>query len=124
RPDSLDEQEDVIDQIENFTRTEYRLRNYAESYNVSSIKAKELEGGTVVISFDYSKYGLPQDISYFRFLSVELSLENGGPQRMRIFNRKPFSYDKYSVDSYEQRIEFSSLASGKLIIASKNTEIK
>ncbi len=124
RPDSLDEQEDVIDQIENFTRTEYRLRNYAESYNVSSIKAKELEGGTVVISFDYSKYGLPQDISYFRFLSVELSLENGEPQRMRIFNRKPFSYDKYSVDSYEQRIEFSSLASGKLIIASKNTEIK
>ena len=123
-PDALDAHEDVIDEIENFTRTEYRLRDYAESYDKSSIKADEKEDGSVVISFDYSKYGLPQDIAYFRFLSVELTLENGKPTKMRIFNRQPFSYDKYSVESYEQDIEFRLLPSGKVILASKNTEIK
>lgn len=122
-PNELDEHEDVISEIENFTRAEYRLRNYAESYDSSSVVADEQDDGTVIIGFDYSKYGLPQDIAYFRFLSVEMTIKNGVPVAMRIFNRTPFAMDKYQVDSYEQYIELTSLPSGKVVIAHKHTEV-
>ncbi|GAM67974.1 hypothetical protein JCM19241_5271 [Vibrio ishigakensis] len=122
-PDDLDEHENIIDEIESFTRTEYRLRNYAESFDASSVRAIEKENGDVSISFKYSKYGLPQDIAYFRFLSVEIEIEDFEPKRMIISNQKPFTHDKYRVEDYKQVIEFQRLDSGKLVIAKKQTEI-
>ncbi|EGQ9805417.1 hypothetical protein O2V57_002774 [Vibrio parahaemolyticus] len=122
-PKELDENENLIDEIENFTRTEYRLRNYAESFDPSSVRAKEDQNGNVIISFNYSKYGLPQDIAYFRFLSVDIELVNGEPKRMIIKNNKPFTHNKYQVDTYHQEIQFQKLESGKIAIASKHIEI-
>ncbi|ELA6661946.1 hypothetical protein RC859_003317 [Vibrio alginolyticus] len=122
-PEELDKNEKVLDEIEAFTRTEYRLRNYAESFDSSSVRAKEDQNGNVVVSFNYSKYGLPQDIAYFRFLSVDIELVNGEPKRMVITNEKPFTHHKYKVDTYHQEILFQKLDSGKLVIASKHTEI-
>ncbi|MFM2617357.1 hypothetical protein AAFX26_09100 [Vibrio alginolyticus] len=122
-PEQLDENEKVLDEIEAFTRTEYRLRNYAESFDPSSVRAKEDQNGNVIISFNYSKYGLPQDIAYFRFLSVDIELVNGEPKRMVITNDKPFTHHNYQVDSYDQEILFQKLTSGKIAIASKNTKI-
>ncbi|WLI87237.1 hypothetical protein [Vibrio parahaemolyticus] len=123
KPEELDKNEKVLDEIEAFTRTEYRLRNYAESFDSSSVRAKEDQNGNVIISFNYSKYGLPQDIAYFRFLRVDMELVNGEPKRMVITNDKPFTHDKYKVNTYHQEIRFQKLESGKLVIASKHTEI-
>ncbi|EJG0984611.1 hypothetical protein C4G85_RS20535 [Vibrio parahaemolyticus] len=122
-PKELDKNEKVLDEIEAFTRTEYRLRNYAESFDPSSVRAKEDKNGNVIVSFNYSKYGLPQDIAYFRFLSVNIELVNGEPKRMLITNGKPFTHHKYKVDTYHQEIRFQKLDSGKVVIASKHTEI-
>ena len=122
-PEELDKHEDIIDEIESYTRTEYRLRNYAESYDSSSVRAKEIDENKVIITFDYSKYGLPQDIAYFRFLSVDIELVDGHPKRMLITNKKPFTHSKYKIDTYNQEIEFTSLDSGKLVISRKATEV-
>lgn len=122
-PKELDKNEKVLDEIEAFTRTEYRLRNYAESFDPSSVRAKEDQNGNVIVSFNYSKYGLPQDIAYFRFLSVDIQIVNGEPKRMVITNDKPFTHHIYNVDTYHQEIRFQKLDSGKLVIASKHTEI-
>ncbi|WP_210450016.1 hypothetical protein [Vibrio crassostreae] len=122
-PEELDDNENLLDEIEAFTRTEYRLRNYAESFDSSSVRVKEIDDNKVIISFDYSKYGLPQDIAYFRFLSVDIELVNGEPKRMLISNEKPFKHHTYEVESYQQEIEFQTLSSGKLVIASKTTEV-
>ncbi|WP_394131744.1 hypothetical protein [Shewanella maritima] len=122
RPDQIADHENVVDEIETFTRREYRLRNYAESFDKSSVKATELSGHQVLVTFDYSKYGLPQDISYFRFLSVKLFVEHGKPTQMVIYNKKPFTFDNYKVENYRQTIDFKHLASGKIILARKHTE--
>lgn len=123
-PDDLDEQEQVIDEIEAFVRTEYRLRHYAESYDPYSVKAKDHGNGRVDIFFEYSKYALPQDISYFRHLSVKVELVNGQPQTMSIYNDQPFKFNGYQIESYLQRLDFKRLESGKLIIDSKHIEVE
>ncbi|WP_047043889.1 hypothetical protein [Vibrio mexicanus] len=122
-PEKLDGHENVIDEIESYTRTEYRLRNYAQSYDGSSVVATDHGDGKVSIEFNYSKYGLPQDIAYFRHLSVEVKLVDGEPITMVITNNNPFNYDKYRVDTYHQIIGFRRLDSGKLVIAKKHVEI-
>ncbi|MBM7035314.1 hypothetical protein [Vibrio ulleungensis] len=120
----LDEDEDVISQIENSTRLQYRLRHWAQSYDPNSVKAHDKGDGLVEVTFNYSKYGLPQDIAYFRFLSVKVDVVDGQPQVMTITNNKPFKFDGVNVESYRQDIEFRSLNSGKLIISEKLVEIK
>ena len=122
-PEELDANEKLLNEIETFTRTEYRLRDYAESFDSSSVRAKEIDDRTVIISFDYSKYGLPQDIAYFRFLHVEITVVDGEPKQMLIRNKKPFKHHTYNVDSYKQEIKFQTLPYGKLVIASKTTEV-
>ncbi|PTO54789.1 hypothetical protein CWN94_09625 [Vibrio splendidus] len=122
-PEELDDNDDLLDEIEAFTRTEYRLRDYAESFDYSSVRVQEIDDNKVIISFDYSKYGLPQDIAYFRFLNVDIELVDGEPKRMLITNDKPFTHHIYKVESYNQEIEFNTLESGKLVIARKTTEV-
>ncbi|UPR58600.1 hypothetical protein ITG10_22710 [Vibrio sp. ED004] len=119
----LDDNENLLDEIEAFTRTEYRLRDYAESFDSSSVRVKEIDDNKVIISFDYSKYGLPQDIAYFRFLNVDIELIDGQPKRMLISNEKPFKHHTYKVESYKQEIEFHTLPTDKLVIARKTTEV-
>ncbi|MEZ9744908.1 hypothetical protein AB4320_09515 [Vibrio splendidus] len=122
-PEELDDNDDLLDEIEAFTRTEYRLRDYAESFDSSSVRVQEIDDNKVIISFNYSKYGLPQDIAYFRFLNVDIELVDGEPKRMLITNDKPFTHHIYKVESYNQEIEFNTLESGKLVIARKTTEV-
>ncbi|ARP40408.1 hypothetical protein [Vibrio syngnathi] len=122
-PEELDDNDDLLDEIEAFTRTEYRLRDYAESFDSSSVSVQEIDDNKVIISFDYSKYGLPQDIAYFRFLNVDIELVDGEPKRMLITNDKPFTHHIYKVESYNQEIEFNTFESGKLVIARKTTEV-
>lgn len=119
----LDENEDAISQIENSTRLQYRMRNWAQSYDPNSVAAVDHGNGLVEISFDYSKYGLPQDIAYFRFLKVKVEVIAGKPQKMTITNRKSFKLDGYTVERYQQDIAFNHLDSGKLIIEKKYVEI-
>ncbi|WP_153446672.1 hypothetical protein [Vibrio algicola] len=122
-PSELDEQDDAISEIERNTRTEYRLRDYAQSYDPNSVTATDLANGTSIVSFNYSKYGLPQDIAYFRFMRVEFLVKDGVPQRMTITNAKPFEYEGVRVEQYRQTITFSTLESGKLILSKKAIDI-
>ncbi|MEZ8821545.1 MULTISPECIES: hypothetical protein [Vibrio] len=122
-PTELDDNDKLLNEIETFTRTEYRLRNYAESFDPSSVRVQEVSDSKVIVSFKYSKYGLPQDIAYFRFLNVDIELVDGQPKRMLISNEKPFKHHTYNVETYHQEIEFYTLDSGKVVIASKMTEV-
>ncbi|PKF61568.1 hypothetical protein CW745_09575 [Psychromonas sp. psych-6C06] len=122
--DNLDNNENVINEIEKSTRIQYRLRNWAQSYDPTSVKAIDKGNGEVEVSFNYSKYGLPQDIAYFRFLSVVIKIVDGQPKNMIITNNKAFKLNAYQVESYRQKITFSTLKSGKLIIHEKYLEMK
>ncbi|GEA59199.1 hypothetical protein [Vibrio comitans] len=119
----LDDHVDAIEEIEKSTRTQYRLRNWAQSYDPASVRATELDNGDVNVSFNYSKYGLPQDIAYFRFMSVEVLISDGKPQTMQISNTTPFKLDGYSIEEYRQVITFQQLESGKLIMIEKSVEM-
>ncbi|WP_284203909.1 hypothetical protein [Psychromonas marina] len=120
-PVNLAKEEDVIEHIQDNTRTEYRLRDYIQSYDDKSVKAVELENGHVEISFNYSKYGLPQDIAYFRFMRVKIDVKDGQPLSMVLTNSQPFTYDKYTIHTYHQKIIFKTLPSGKVLIKRKST---
>lgn len=116
--------EGAIKEIEESTRMQYRLRHWAQSYDPTSVIAIDKGNGLIEVSFDYSKYGLPQDIAYFRFLSVKINVVNGLPQKMVITNKKPFKLDGNNVNSYRQEIAFKTLKSGKLIIHEKFVEMR
>ncbi|MCL1143385.1 porin family protein [Shewanella gaetbuli] len=105
-PRNLDEDTNVIEEIESATKTEYLLRSYSQGYDKSSITATEKDNGDVIVEFNYSKYQLPQDIAYFRFMRVSLLVVDGNVQSMSITNNKPFDYEGYTVDSYKQDISF------------------
>ncbi|WP_241901332.1 hypothetical protein [Vibrio sp. 10N.286.49.B3] len=117
--EQLAKNENIIEEIESNTRKEYLLRKYAQSYDSKSVKATDLGNGDAVITFNYSKFGLPQDIAYFRFMNVEINIKNNKPTSMIISNSKPFTFDKYKIDSYHQKINFNILDNGKVVIADK-----
>ncbi|MGL0947017.1 hypothetical protein [Vibrio vulnificus] len=121
-PSQVDQRDNMIEILEKFTRTEYRLRNYVQSYDPSSVVVKENSDGKKTIEFDYSKYGLPQDIAYFRHLTVKVSVVNESPIKMVITNKKEFGYDGYQIDKYKQIIKFNKL-DGKLLITNKKISV-
>lgn len=122
-PNDLDEQENVIDELERNTLTEYRLRDYAQSYDPNSITVLKNSDGSVTVSFNYSKYGLPQDIAYFRFMRVDIRVKNAIPQSMTITNTNPFEFENYHVDTYRQTIKFDTTSHSKTILSKKKIEI-
>ncbi|MBY6196378.1 hypothetical protein KUW16_04100 [Vibrio hangzhouensis] len=122
-PSELDGNDNALEEIERNTRTEYRLRDYTQSYDLNTVRVNEKQDGSAIISFNYSKYGLPQDIAYFRFMQVAITVKDGQPQSMVIHNSKPFTYDKYKIDSYRQTISFGKLDNGRTILLSKDIEI-
>ncbi|MDO6638406.1 hypothetical protein Q4557_00330 [Shewanella sp. 5_MG-2023] len=115
----LDDNEDVIKTIEQITKTEYRLKNYMESYDKSSVVVDEISANEIEISFNYSKYGLPQDIAYFRFMRVKLTVVNGVATKMVMTNSKPFDFDAFSVEDYRQEVDLMTLVNGHTAIANK-----
>ncbi|MCL1065781.1 hypothetical protein L2735_03040 [Shewanella olleyana] len=122
-PSKVDENDDVIKEIEKNTKIEYRLRKYAQSYDPSSVVATELDNGQVEVAFNYSQYGLPQDISYFRFMRVKLLVENGKPLKMVIKNNKPFTLGDYRMEEYRQTVSFAVLPNGRTAIKKKQITI-
>ncbi|QYK01671.1 hypothetical protein [Shewanella psychrotolerans] len=121
----LDADEDVITKIEEITKLEYRLKDYMESYDKSSLVVNEIAPDHVEIHFNYSKYGLPQDIAYFRFMQVKLTVLDGKASTMEITNNgRSFKYDDYRVTEYAQDITFDTLPNGKIIIKEKNIKAK
>ncbi|EHU9470671.1 hypothetical protein KZY47_000516 [Vibrio vulnificus] len=123
-PSQVDKRDDAIDEIERNTKTEYRLRDYVQSYDPSTVQVQTLADETVIVSFNYSKYGLPQDIAYFRFMKVAITVKNRVPQKMVITNAKPFSYEGHQIDSYQQTIRFDQLYNGRVILSEKEIVVK
>ncbi|EOB3567483.1 hypothetical protein CRN61_32790 [Vibrio vulnificus] len=123
-PSQVDKRDDAIDEIERNTKTEYRLRDYVQSYDPATVQVQTLADETVIVSFNYSKYGLPQDIAYFRFMKVAITVKNRVPQKMVITNAKPFSYEGHQIDSYQQTIRFDQLYNGRVILSEKEIVVK
>lgn len=117
-------EEELVDVIENSTRTQYRLRNWAQAYDPASVRAIDHGGGQVAVSFNYSKYGLPQDISYFRHMRVEIKTLDGKPQQMTITNRNKFNLEGINVSRYKQVITFKSELSDESLIDKRIVEIE
>lgn len=122
-PKLIPEGEDHVANIESKTRLEYRLRDYAQSYDPASVKEHKLDDGRVLITFNYSKYGLPQDIDYFRLMSATIEIQNGLPVAMEITNTDAFKYESYNIESYKQRLAFKTLTNGKVIISDKSVDL-
>ncbi|EGR1892473.1 hypothetical protein BST55_05235 [Vibrio vulnificus] len=123
-PSQVDKRDDAIDEIERNTKTEYRLRDYVQSYDPATVQVQTLADETVIVSFNYSKYGLPQDIAYFRFMKVAITVKKRVPQKMVITNAKPFSYEGHQIDSYQQTIRFDQLDNGRVILSEKEIIVK
>ncbi|ELC9717253.1 hypothetical protein QQ215_003274 [Vibrio vulnificus] len=123
-PSQVDKRDDAIDEIERNTKTEYRLRDYVQSYDPATVQVQTLADETVIVSFNYSKYGLPQDIAYFRFMKVAITVKKRVPQKMVITNAKPFSYEGHQIDSYQQTIRFDQLDNGRVILSEKDIIVK
>ncbi|EIO3982239.1 hypothetical protein LQK30_001597 [Vibrio vulnificus] len=123
-PSQVDKRDDAIDEIERNTKTEYRLRDYVQSYDPATVQVQTLADETVIVSFNYSKYGLPQDIAYFRFMKVAITVKKRVPQKMVITNAKPFSYEGHQIDSYQQTIRFDQLDNGRVILSEKEIVVK
>ncbi|WP_228768313.1 hypothetical protein [Shewanella sp. TC10] len=121
-PSKLDENEDIINEIESNTKIEYRLRKYAQSYDPNSVTATELDNGQVEIAFNYSKFGLPQDIAYFRFMRVKVLVENNQPVQMIIKNTRDFAYQSHRIKDYHQVIDFETQADGSISMRQKQIE--
>ncbi|WP_261396918.1 hypothetical protein [Photobacterium rosenbergii] len=105
----LSKNEDVLDQIAKLTRNEYRLRDFADSYDKKSVTHFQTGPNSAVINFNYSKFGLPQDVAYFRFMRVKLFLEHGKVSKMEVRNSQPFTFAGYKIDDYLQVITFETL---------------
>ncbi|QIR14854.1 hypothetical protein [Shewanella aestuarii] len=118
-PSKLDEDEDVISRIEEVTKTEYLLRKYAESMDRSTLKVAEKANGEVEIRFNYSKYQLPQNIAYFRFMQVALTAKEGKAIKMVISNSQPFVHNDLNVTDFNQITYFDYLDNGKVYIKEK-----
>lgn len=118
-PSEVDKRDDALEEIERNTKTEYRLRDYVKSYDPDTVRVQRQSDETVIVSFNYSKYGLPQDIAYFRFMKVAITVKNHVPQKMVITNAKPFSYEGHQIDSYIQTIHFDQLDNGRVILSQK-----
>ncbi len=121
---SLVDDGDVIDSIEYLSRTEYKLRQYADSYDQSSVVVKEIDDKTAIVSFNYSKYALPQDVAYFRFMKVDVHVIDRQPQKMVIVNSAPFEYGRYIIENYHQEIIFDKLSDGSLYVKTKAVTAK
>ncbi|WP_241901242.1 hypothetical protein [Vibrio sp. 10N.286.49.B3] len=109
-----------LDSIENLTKIEYKLRQYAQSYDTSSVSVRDIDEKTAIVSFNYSKYALPQDIAYFRFMHVEIKVVDGQPKSMIMTNSQPFSYGKYNIEQYRQEITLDYLEDGRIIVNEKS----
>ncbi|MBY6095530.1 porin family protein [Ferrimonas balearica] len=122
-PSQIDKHEDLIGRIESLTRSQYRLKQYAENYDKSSLFIDDHGNGNLSISFNYSKYGLPQDIAYFRFIRANIEVVNGEVQTMTLSNTSPFQLEGYQVDDYRQTLTFTTLSNGRVLIKSKHLEV-
>ncbi|WP_227006656.1 porin family protein [Shewanella donghaensis] len=119
----IDEDVDVIAKIESLTKTEYRLKDYLESYDKSSVIVDQISDNEIEVSFNYSKYGLPQDIAYFRFMRAKLTIVDGEATKMVITNSKPFSFDYgIRVEQYTQTVDLMTLVNGQTIVKNKVIE--
>ncbi len=117
---SLVDDGDVIDSIEYLSRTEYKLRQYADNYDAASIVVKDIDDRTAIVSFNYSKYALPQDVAYFRFMKVNIHVVDRQPQKMVVVNSAPFEYGRYNISDYHQEIIFDKLSDGSLYVKTKS----
>ncbi|MBY5991136.1 hypothetical protein [Ferrimonas balearica] len=118
-PALLDEHEDLVDRIEAMTLAQYRLKQFAENYDKSSAHAIERADGSLEIGFKYSKFGLPQDIAYFRHMRVKVIARDGAVESMTISNSEPFELDGYQVSSYRQTLTFKTLDNGRVLFKKK-----
>ncbi|WP_448211764.1 hypothetical protein [Colwellia sp. MEBiC06753] len=123
-PNNFTDDKNVVDEIEKITKTEYLLRSYSQSYDPKSVNVIETGDNKVVVSFNYSKYQLPQDIAYFRFMHVDLEVVDKKPSQMVITNNKPFFYQGHYINDYRQVIHFAQLADGVTTIDHKVIEAK
>ncbi|MCT7941429.1 porin family protein [Shewanella holmiensis] len=122
-PAKLDQDEDVIARIEDLTKSEYLLRQYAESLDRSTLKVAEKANGEVEIRFNYSKYQLPQNIAYFRFMKVALTAKDGKAIKMVISNNQSFELNDIIVSDYSQTTDFGYLDNGNHYVKEKVEKI-
>jgi len=121
-PSQLDGRRKVLEDLKKLALTEYKLRQHAAIYDPKSVKLTRNDKGQEVVSFNYSQYALPQDIAYFRFLQVELVLDQGQVKTMVISNNKSFKHHYGKVINYRQTITFDQLENGEYVILSKHTQ--
>ncbi|GLP96144.1 hypothetical protein [Paraferrimonas sedimenticola] len=115
----LSHSKQTIDQIRDMAFIEYKLRQFADSYDKNSVQVIELGGGKTQVNFRFSKFALPQELAYFRHMKAEVIVEAGKVMSMLIRNSKPFQHPLGRVQDYRQTISFEQLSDGRYVIQEK-----
>ncbi|WP_299692400.1 hypothetical protein [uncultured Vibrio sp.] len=105
---------------EAMVRTQYKLRQFARSYDPESVEVVQLKNGLDLIRFRYSKFGLPQDIAYFRFMEVEIVAKEGHPISITVTNNQSFEYRNSVVEEYKQVLSFAPNSLGHDVMVKKH----
>jgi hypothetical protein len=124
KEESLKHRKGLLKDIEKLAMTEYKLRQYASTYDKSSLQVDQQEDGSATVRFNFSKFALPQDLSFFRFMQVEMTVRNGLVKQMVITNSEPFKHDLGKVNEYRQTLKLEVLNTGEYVIKHKTVNAK
>ncbi|WP_406611269.1 hypothetical protein [Agarivorans sp. JK6] len=119
KEESLKHRKGLLKEIEKLAMTEYKLRQYASTYDKSSLQVDQNNDGSATVSFNYSKFALPQDLAFFRFMQVKMTVRNGLVKEMVITNNQPFKHDLGRVNKYRQVLKLEVLDTGEYVIKHK-----
>ncbi len=123
-PDQLADHKKTLENVKQAAYTEYKIRQYASSYDKNSLTLDEDAPGVYRIGFDYSEFALPQDLAYFRFMRGEILIDNGDIVSMTVTNTQDFNYQTAKVEEYRQEILFDRLDDGEYVLKGKTITAK
>ncbi|MDO6686047.1 MULTISPECIES: hypothetical protein [unclassified Agarivorans] len=121
---SLKHRKNLLKDIEKLAMTEYKLRQYASTYDKSSLQVDQQADGSATVRFNFSKFALPQDLAFFRFMQVKMTVRNGLVKSMVITNSEPFKHDLGKVNQYRQTLKLEVLNTGEYVIKHKTINAK
>ena len=100
--------------LENQMRLQHRIRTMDIQYDPDSLKVESKDGEKVVIQFRYSKFALPQQVAWMRFLQGRIWIDGDRVERivLELDEGKRFSYNGSRVTDFELSASFVQLPNG------------
>jgi hypothetical protein len=118
-PELFQDEDRLVNDIGRFVRTQYRIRKYGSTYDPETVVVDRVSDSVTIVSLQFSKYALPQDVAFFRHMDASFRIENRVLKSAVVTNNKHFQYQGKRIDSYRQEIQFVQLDTGDYAIDEK-----